>query len=68
MYQILIGHIHHGLFHLRSNSIFKTELPSPLLLEPFKAMLLNRLSNVIEMLSGNAFDLTGLGNVLGIPK
>jgi dTDP-4-amino-4,6-dideoxygalactose transaminase len=43
-----------------------TGLATALLPKPFKAMLLIGFLNVIEMLSGNAVDLTGLGNVLEI--
>jgi hypothetical protein len=64
--RILIGHVYHGLFHLRSNSVLDTGLPTTLLPKPFKTMLVIGFLNVIEMLSGNAVDLTGLRNVLQI--
>jgi hypothetical protein len=63
MYRKLISHLDDRLFHFRCNPVLYTGVPSAFLHQPLKAMLVIRLLNIIEMLSGKAVDLTGLGNV-----
>jgi hypothetical protein len=62
--RIFIGHVHHGLFHLRNDCALNAKLPSVILPDPFRAMPLIGFLSDIEILSRNPVDLTHLGNAL----
>jgi hypothetical protein len=62
--RILIGHLDYCLLCLWSNPVFDTGFPPALLSQSFQTIFLIGFFDVIEVLTGTAVDLTGLGNVL----